>query len=158
MWIMLMLTIIYMSCLTKRWLQCVSVTSICMGGARLFEGWCFCQSVMLAISIGLRSVGIHWRGGRCVAKYTACSPVPLEIYGTVPCGGITCKITSRITSRFRWVAGAYWRLSFIFSTNGSAKIVALMRLASSTQLIRSLLWYIYCLPPQKGLTHTSISL
>ena len=39
-------------------------------------------------------------------------PVPLEISKIVPGGGVKpCNNTAKIGSRFRWVAGAYWRAS-----------------------------------------------
>ena len=50
------------------------------------------------------------------AKWTICSPEPLAISTMTPVVGKTSRRTWRMKSRFRSVAGAYWRSSLIVLT------------------------------------------
>jgi hypothetical protein len=61
-----------------------------------------------------RREGWKTRAGKFFAKWAICSPEPLAISRMTPTIGMTSRRTSRMKSRLRSVAGAYWRSSLIF--------------------------------------------
>ncbi len=86
--------------------QAGAVTSSSIGASRFGNRmWARCAAMFTSASAS-RSVGCHVNLGSALAKWTACSPVPLAISSTVPVAGSTRRNTARIGSRLRCVAGA----------------------------------------------------
>ena len=71
------------------------------------------QAATLSRASGSGSEGWNTRLGKLLAKWTMCSPEPLAISRMTPVVGRTSRRTSRMKSRLRSVAGAYWRSSLI---------------------------------------------
>ena len=87
-------------------------------GARTFvTPVAFTQAATLSRASGSGSEGWKTRAGKCLAKWTICSPEPLAISRMRPVVGRTSRRTSRMKSRLRSVAGACWRSSLIFLTH-----------------------------------------
>ena len=72
------------------------------------------QAATLSSASGSGSEGWKARSGKFLAKWTICSPKPLAISRMTPVIGSTSRRTSRMKSRLRTAAGAYWRSSLIF--------------------------------------------
>src|ERR1700730_9267899 len=75
----------------------------------------------LSRASALGSDGQNVSVGRCVAKCTMWSPVPLAISRTSPFGGRTARKTSRMGPRLRAAAAEKRRLSFILLINASGE-------------------------------------
>src|SRR5690554_627884 len=76
------------------------------GGSTWSSLACRRHASMLASCSSPRSLGRNRSWGRCCAKKTQCSPVPLAISRKVPVAGSTSLSTARIGSRLRATAGA----------------------------------------------------
>ena len=75
-------------------------------GARTFvTRVAFTQAATLSRASGSGSEGWKTRAGKCLAKWTTCSPEPLAISRTTPVLGKTSRRTSRMKSRLRNGAG-----------------------------------------------------
>jgi hypothetical protein len=71
------------------------------------------QAAILSRASGSGSEGWNTRLGKLLAKWTMCSPESLAISRMTPVVGRTSRRTSRMKTRLRSVAGAYWRTSLI---------------------------------------------
>ena len=92
-------------------------------GARTFvTPVSFTHAATLCKASGSGSEGWKTRPGRFSAKWTTCSPEPLAISRISPLPGRTSRRTSRMKSRLRSVAGAYWRWSLIFLTHSRSSV------------------------------------
>ena len=89
-------------------------TSTAMGARTVVTPVAFIQAAMLSRASASGSEGWKTRLGKFFAKWTICSPEPLAISRMTPVIGRTSRRTSRMKSRLRRVAGAYWRSSLIF--------------------------------------------
>ncbi len=87
-------------------------------GARTFATpVAFTHAATLGRASGSGSESWKTRVGKFLAKWTICSPEPLAISRMTPVLGKTSRRTSRMKSRLRSVAGAYWRSSLIVLTH-----------------------------------------